>query len=109
MKYVINGAIQQIDEPLLRGDRHYVPLAQIVQAMGGSATWDNNSKTATVTLPGKTIAIQMANETVKLNGIDSKLSALPFVLDNTMYVPWDFFRSIGYQSELQDDLLTISS
>lgn len=110
MRYVINGSVQQIDEPLERGGTNYIPLAQVAEALGGSTTWDNNSKTATLTLNGRTVQVQMVNETVNVDGRAVTLNAAPFVTESTMYVPWDFFQNaLGYRSEVQGDILTINS
>jgi hypothetical protein len=49
----------------------------------------------------------MSNPTVQVSSTDGRsqtvnLSSAPFVENDTMYVPWDFFRDVyGYQTSMQ--------
>ena len=43
MPYMINGQPAPIDEePIETDGKHYVPLEDVVQALGGSVRWDGS-------------------------------------------------------------------
>jgi hypothetical protein len=47
MPYTIQGQPADIStEPVLKGDKHYIPLREVVEALGGTLSWDNATKTA---------------------------------------------------------------
>ncbi len=69
----------------------YVALAPAIRNMGGDIQWDNTTKTAQATLGQRTLSIQMANDSVTVDGQQVQLSAPPLVVDDTLIVPADFF------------------
>jgi hypothetical protein len=109
MPYVLNGQEQQIsEEPIERDGRHFVPLAQMVETLGGQVTWDNNTKTAQATIGQWTANVQEGNTNVNVSGTPVNLSAAPYVENGTMYVPWDFFRdAYGYKTNMEGDTLYV--
>jgi len=109
MPYMINGQPTGIlEEPIERDGTYYVPLHEVVQALGGNVGWDNNTKTAAATIGQWTAHVQMMNNAVDVNGTQVNLSAPPMVENDTMYVPWDFFRdSYGYKSSMDGGTLNI--
>jgi hypothetical protein len=74
--------------------RTYVALAPVVRRMGGSVDWDNETKKASVTLDGRHVTLQMANETAQLDGRDVLLTAPPLVIEDTLIVPSAFFGDV---------------
>ncbi len=72
--------------------RSYVALAPALRQMGGRVEWNNSTKQATAELDGHQIAIQMANESVQVNGQTIQLTAPPLVVDDTLIVPRSFFE-----------------
>src|SRR5205809_3719639 len=109
MPYMINGQPAPIDEePIETDGKHYVPLEDVVQALGGSVRWDDSAKTAYATIGQWTAAVQMSNQTVDVSGTQVNLSQAPYVEGERMYVPWDFFRdAYGYKASIQDGTLDI--
>jgi hypothetical protein len=106
--YVLNGQNYNLStEPFEKDGKNFVPLKEVVQGLGGTADWDNNAKTATVTIGQWTANVQMGSSTIPVSSNDGRsqnvnLSAEPFVENDTMYVPWDFFRDVyGYQTSMQ--------
>src|SRR5688500_4792105 len=94
MPYNIQGQTVQLGaEPFLHtNNKHYVPLRDVVEQLGGTVTFDNNTKTAKATIGQWVATVQMAEENVDVSGTPVRLSAPPFVEDGQMYVPFDFFR-----------------
>lgn len=109
MPYILNGQNADIgEEPFEQDGKHYVPLDPIVRQLGGTINWNNETKVAQATIGQWTATVQMANSTVDVNGQQVTLSAPPFVENDTMYVPWDFFHAAyGYKAEMNGDTLSI--
>jgi hypothetical protein len=109
MPYSLNGQNATISqEPVERNGRHYVPLAEVVEQLGGAVQWDNDAKTAHATIGQWTANLRMGDSNVDVNGTPVTLSSPPFVENDTMYVPWDFFRdAYGYKANMQGDTLYV--
>lgn len=102
MPYALQGQSASVSqEPRIEMGRTYVPLDEITRQLGGSTTWNNDTKTATATIGQWTATIQMADENVDVNGTAVRLNAPPFVEDGVMWVPAQFFhQAFGYQVEI---------
>ncbi len=113
MPYNIQGNTVSLGaEPFLHGNnKHYVPLRDVVESLGGTVSFDNNTKSATATIGQWTAIVQMGNENVDVSGTAVTLSAPPFVdEDNQMMVPFDFFHdAYGYQVAMAGDTLNITN
>ena len=69
MPYTINGQPGSIaEEPHDQNGTIYVPFKQVTDALGGSVTWDNNTKTATGTIGQWTATFMLAADTADVNG-----------------------------------------
>lgn len=109
MPYVLNGQTVSVsEEPVLRDDRHYVPLVEVVEKLGGTVAWDEAAKTARATIGQWTANVQAGNTTVDVSGTPVKLGDAPYEEHGTMWVPWYFFRdAYGYKVEFNDGTLSI--
>ena len=69
MPYTIQGNATTLEtEPFLLNDKHYVPLRDVVQALGGSVVFDNDAKLAHATIGPWTAALTMGDENVTVSG-----------------------------------------
>jgi hypothetical protein len=109
MPYVLNGQNVSLgEEPTEHEGRHYVPLEPVLQSLGGTVSWDNETKTATATAGKWTASVQMANPVVDVSGTQVTLADPPYVENDTLYVPWYFFRdAFGYKAEMDGDTLQV--
>ena len=108
MPYVINGQQQEIQEPVERNGRHFVPLAAVVETLGGTVTWDNSGKAASAAIGQWTAHVRDGDTTVDVNGQKVTLQDAPYVENGTMYVPWDFFHwAYGYKTNIEGDTLYV--
>lgn len=113
MPYTIQGNTQTLGtEPFLHNDKHYVPLRDVVESLGGQVTFDNNTKRATATIGPWAASVEMGGTdvTVEGNGTSTpvSLTAPAFVDNDEMYVPFDFFRDVyGYDVALNDGNMSI--
>lgn len=98
MPYTLNGQPASIaEEPHDQNGVIYVPYAQVVKALGGNVTWDNENKTAAGTVGQWTAKFTMAADTADVNGTQVTFSAPSYVDGGELYVPADFFHNAyGY-------------
>jgi len=110
MPYVIQGSTVSLGaEPFLHNGKHYVPLRDVITQLGGQVSFDNVSKTASATIAPYTATIQMGDRNVDVSGTPVQLSADPFVEDDQMFVPFDFFHdAYGYEVNLDPNSKTMS-
>lgn len=105
MPFNIQG--QTVDlgtEPFIHNNKHYVSLREVVNALGGTVTFNNDTKAATATIGQWVATVQMANRNVDVSGTVVSLTADPYVEDGQMYVPFDFFRdAYGYDVAAASD------
>jgi hypothetical protein len=101
MPYNIQGASVSIaQEPRIVQDRLYVPVAELVERLGGQVSWDNTAKVATATIGRWVATIRMGDRNVDVSGTPVTLVADPFVEEGVMYVPATFFHdAFGYTVE----------
>jgi hypothetical protein len=117
MPYIIQGQEHNLStDPFLggSGDKHYIPLREVITALGGSLSWDNFEKAATAVIGPWSAVIPdgASNVTVSGNGQDIPvtLSAPAMLQDNQMFVPWDFLNTAyGYKVDLAGNTMTISN
>lgn len=116
MPYTIQGNLVDLGaEPFLHNDKHYVPLRDVLSALGGNVSFDNNAKSATATIGQWSATIQMGNRDITVAGANGSttpvtLTADPYVEDGQMYVPFDFFRdAFGYQVSFAGDTMNITN
>ncbi len=98
MSYTLNGQPAQLaEEPHDQNGTIYVPFKQVVDALGGSVTWDNETKTASATLGQWTAAFMLASDTADVNGTTVQFPAPSYVESGELYVPAEFFHAAyGY-------------
>jgi len=101
MGYTINGQPGSVsEEPRTVEGQLYVPLADLVEQLGGQVSWDNESKAATATIGQWVATIRMADRNADVSGTAVALSGDPVVDQDTMYVPATLFHdAFGYNVE----------
>ena len=109
MPYVLNNESRPISaEPQVFDNKHYVPLAEIAESLGGMVEWNHDNKTASATIGQWTARVQEGNPTVDVNGTQVNLSAPPKIENNIVWVPWDFFRdAYGYKASMENGTLNV--
>ncbi|MNI61779.1 hypothetical protein D3C73_1170650 [compost metagenome] len=69
MTIVVNGTeLNTPNKPINKGGQNFLPLADIVKAMGASGTWDNKTSSATIVYSGRTAVITIGSKTMAVNG-----------------------------------------
>jgi hypothetical protein len=70
---IVNGKSYEIDpgrgtKPVIKNDRTLVPIRAIVEALGGSAEWNDKDKSVTIKLGSTLIKLQIGNTMAYANG-----------------------------------------
>ncbi len=73
----------------------YVPLAEVVKELGGTISWDNTAKKATLNVKGRNAEVDLNDRIVKVDGQEKMLAASPFVEEGRVYVTPDFLDQVG--------------
>ena len=115
MPYVVQGKPVSLDtEPFLQGDKHYVSLREVVGALDGSVTFDNDTKVSTATIAPWTADVTNDDTSVPMTSTANQsatvtLTAAPFIDNDEMYVPYDFLRdAFGYKVDFDEDTTTVT-
>ena len=93
MAYTINGEAADLEGPEDVGGVTFVPVAKIVEILGGYVTWDNESKTAAVELGSIKAEVQEDNDTVTTGGASVTLSSRPSMGHGALWAPIDLFST----------------
>lgn len=109
MPYMIQGQPAAIStEPFLQGDKHFIPLREVIDALGGSISYDNATKVAIATIGQWAARVELGNTHVDVSGTGVTLTAAPFIEDGVFYVPFDFLHNAyGYNVSLNGGTLNI--
>ena len=102
MAYTINGEAAELPGPEDVGGVTFVPLANIVEMLGGYVTWNNETKTASVELGDKKADVQEDNDTVTTWGETVTLSSRPSMARGALWVPLELFSDVLGCSVTQD-------
>ncbi len=98
MSYTLNGQPVSIpDEPVERAGTLYVPLAQVMENLGGRVRWNSETKMAAAQIGPWTAAFRLNAETADVNGMTIRFIAPPSMIKGQLYVPALFFQdAYGY-------------
>ena len=80
----INGKKGEIDAgPQIKWGRTFLPLAPIIEALGGTIEWNDKTHTVTIVLGTKTLVLTMGNAYAVGNGkripVDSNPDVMPYI------------------------------
>jgi hypothetical protein len=110
VSYLINGQSQDIPDPIEQDGVMYVPLAKVVETLGGYVTWLNEAKTVSVELGDQTVELQQDNSRVTKDGGVISLAGAPFNDGGTIWVPQNFFSdALGCTVDISGADVNISS
>lgn len=109
MAYTINGSSQDLAAPVEQDGAVFVPLAGIVEMLGGYVYWNNESKEAIVEVDGKKLSVTAGDTSLINDGEVGTLNAAPMILDSHLYVSVDFFEmGLGATVNVNGDDVTVT-
>ena len=90
----VNGENQEIDEsgtsPVIVNERTLVPVRAIIEAFGGTVSWDNAVKSVLLDINDDTIKLVIGSNTAYLNGNEEKLDVAPAIINDRTMLPIRF-------------------
>jgi hypothetical protein len=99
-KYMtVNGAKREIDlgrgtTPVIQNGRTLVPVAAIIEALGGKVVWAASARTATVTLGDTELVLAIGGPTAYVNGkstpVDIDPRVMPVIINGRTMLPFRF-------------------
>ncbi len=95
----INGTKRKIDaqnsKPIIKNNRTLIPIRSLIEALGGTISWNGKTREVTIQLNGNTIVLTIDKSTALVNGIktpiDPKNSKVtPIIINGRTYLPLRF-------------------
>ena len=90
----VNGENKNIDEngtaPVVENDRTLVPIRAIIEAMGGSVSWDGETNTAVLTIGEDSVTLVIGSEKAMFNGEEKTLDVAPQIINDRTMLPIRF-------------------
>lgn len=113
----VNGTEKEIDadlatKPTIINDRILLPVRAVVEEIGGTADWNDEQQTITLTYDQNTIRLTIAQTTAYLNDGAYTLDAAPIVLNGRTMLPIRFIaESFGFTVDWnpEQQLVTIAN
>lgn len=106
----VNGIETEIDTaPVIIDGRTLVPIRAIIEAMGGSVNWNDDTKTAELTYIENTIELTIDSTEAYFNGTASELDTAPSIIDGRTLLPIRFIaESFEFDVEWNGESRTIT-
>jgi len=84
----VNGMTRTMDAaPFIRDGRTLLPIRALIEALGGSVQWNASTKTATVALGSRTVALTIGSKTALVNGKTITLDVAPMIVKGRTFLP----------------------
>lgn len=98
----VDGQETAIDDngttPIILDGRTILPVRAVVEAMGGSVSWDEASQTVTLSHEENEIKLTIGNLTAYIDGVAQMLDVPPSIINGRTMLPIRFIaESFGYQ------------
>lgn len=98
--------------PIIKNGTTLVAFRTILEALGATVSWDDETKTVTAEKGDVKICLTIGNDTAKVNDEDKKLLVAPEIINDTTMIPIRFVSENLNMDVLWDDnlkLITINS
>jgi len=98
----VNGISNTLDSPpIIKNNRTLLPIRAIVEALGGSVSWDATERKVTVSLGSTNIELWIDKSNAKVNSIDASIDpdnfkVVPEIINGRTMLPLRFVaESLG--------------
>jgi len=94
--FTVNGEVRYLDSPpVIKNSRTLVPIRAIVEALGGSISWDPTERKVTVSLGATTIELWIGKNTARVNGTNTPIDStnskvVPEIINGRTMLPLRF-------------------
>jgi len=113
--FTVNGISNTLDSPpVIKNSRTLLPIRAVIEALGGSVSWDATERKVTVTLGSKTIELWIGKNIAKVNGIDTPIDStnpkvVPEIINSRTMLPLSFVtESLGCDVQWDETTKTIT-
>ncbi|MGB9832246.1 MAG: stalk domain-containing protein [Caldisericum exile] len=113
--FTVNGVPGTLDSPpVIKNSRTLVPIRAIVEAIGGSISWDGATRKVTIELGTTTIELWIGKPQAKVNGVtkwidDTNHKVMPEIINGRTMLPLRFVaESLGAKVEWDGTTKTIT-
>lgn len=117
LQYMVNGQPAFLDSvPVVVENRILLPIRFVVDPLGGTAAWNQDTKQATVNCNGHTIILTLNSNTALVDGASQQIdpdnaSVMPQAIDNRILMPLRFVGEsldcgVAWNQEAQEAVLT---
>lgn len=110
----VNGAKKEIDPgrntvPVIVKGRTLLPIRALIETMGGSVGWDDNTKKVTIKLKNTTIVLTINKNQATVNGKAKEMDVAPQIINSRTMVPLRFVtEQLGCQVDWNADTKTVT-
>jgi len=115
--FTVNGVKMTLDSPpVIKNGRTLVPIRAIIEAFGGTVSWDTTTEKATVTLGKKTIALWIGKSAATVNGVSTLVDStnakvVPEIISGRTMLPLRFVTenlgaAVGWEQGTQTITIT---
>ncbi len=109
----LNGNSMPIDDegtsPVIVSDRTLMPVRAIIEAAGGTVSWDDASRTASLTYSDDAILLTIDSTTAYLNDTAETLDVAPVIINDRTMLPIRFIsESFGFTVEWDETTQTVT-
>ncbi|PQP83489.1 copper amine oxidase [Paenibacillus sp. PCH8] len=92
MNIIVSGkTLNTPYKPIIRNGKNFVAIQDIVNAVGATTVWDNQTSTATITYGDRKVAVKIGSNAVKVNGASVTVDTPAFLnkvgKESKTYVP----------------------
>lgn len=94
--------------PVIIDGRTLLPVRAVVEEMGGSVSWNSETREATLVNGESTIILTVGSHTALLNGVEATLDTAPVIIDSRTFLPIRFIaEGFGYSVDWDGEAKTI--
>lgn len=91
----VDGVSQEVDpgrstSPMTIAGRTMVPIRAVVEAMGGTIGWEQETRKITLTARGNVVEMWLDKTDIKINGVSQKMDVAPVSKNGRTFVPVRF-------------------
>lgn len=109
----VNGTETYIDDsgtvPMIVNGRTLIPVRAMIEAMGGSVSWDSDTQTATLNHNDDEIRLTINSGTAYLNNEEKTLDVSPVIINGRTMLPVRFIaESFGFEVNWNENERTIT-
>lgn len=113
----VNGISSEIDPgrgtvPIIENDRTLLPVRAVIEAVGGTAEWDDGTQTASLNYNGDTVRLTINSADAYLNDAQQTLDVTPVIVNDRTMLPIRFIAesfgfTVGWEQETQTVTITV--